>query len=166
MNNIIENPILRTYNSFKQNFGQETYLSSVKESNYRTAIARLRCSSHTLAIERGRYTRPKTPVEQRICYECNVLEDELHFVTNCKINEVERFDLDLKVRRFNPNYIHLNNSEKFVYLMSNKNSTILTWLGKFLYKSFKVRSEYLMSLTLRYNLIPNSSIYLFELKCL
>ena len=46
--------------------------------------------AHDLAIERGRYVRPKLNVGERLCLSCNVVENEEHFVTACKDNEVER----------------------------------------------------------------------------
>ena len=58
--NIQRNPILRTYCKIKEEFGMKTYLELIKNHKYRTAMAQLRTSSHTLAIEYGRYTRPKT----------------------------------------------------------------------------------------------------------
>ena len=60
----------------------EPYLYLVKESKYRIEISRLRASSHVLEIERGRYTRPKTPITERLCPFCNVVEDEQHFKKN------------------------------------------------------------------------------------
>ena len=40
-------------------------------------ITKLRISSHHL--QRGRYTRPKTLKENRLCNTCRVIEDELQF---------------------------------------------------------------------------------------
>ena len=42
-------------------------------------------SSHRLAIETGKYTRPITPRSQRFCNHCtqNVLGDEMHFLLSC-----------------------------------------------------------------------------------
>ena len=108
LKNLVKNPILRTYNGFKQNFGQEEYLRVVKESKYRVAIAKLRCSSHTLAIEKGRYTRPKTPVNQRVCLKCKVLENEFHFVLKCLINVTERNEMILNITKIFPNYRNKN----------------------------------------------------------
>ena len=45
---------------------------------------------HSLEIERGRYTRPKVNVDQRLCMSCNVVEGEEHFVLHCQDNRVER----------------------------------------------------------------------------
>ena len=43
-------------------------------------------SSHRLAIESGRWGRPnRIPVDERKCKVCSVLEDEYHFVIECKL---------------------------------------------------------------------------------
>lgn len=58
------------------------YNSFVVE-RYRTIITRWRLSSHSLRIETGRYTRPKTPKPERKCGICNTLEDEHHALFAC-----------------------------------------------------------------------------------
>ena len=49
----------------------------------RKVIAKLRCSSHELEIEKGRHK--KTPPENRFCEMCseNEVEDENHFLSSC-----------------------------------------------------------------------------------
>ena len=138
-----KNPILRTYNLFKASFNLEPYLILVKEHKYRAAIARLRSSSHTLAIERRRYERPKPPIEQRVCVICtNVVEDEIHFVTRCKVNQLERSLLESKVSKLNPTFMSLDEYQKFVFLNQSDDARILTWYGKFLHNSFNARNIY------------------------
>ena len=51
---IASNPILRTYKLFKTDFKFETYLDVAKDNRYRHALIKLRTSSHSLEIERGR----------------------------------------------------------------------------------------------------------------
>ena len=51
-----------------------------------------------LEIERGRHTRPVTPVENRRFPGCNVIENELHFLLECTINQDERLELVDKIR--------------------------------------------------------------------
>ena len=58
---------LRTYALFKTDIGCEKYLYDVKNVDARQALTKLRLSNHSLNIERGRYTTPKTPKEQRFC---------------------------------------------------------------------------------------------------
>ena len=139
--NITKNPILRTYRNIKLSFGTEPYIYLVKDRRYRHAISRLRCSSHILHIEKGRYTRPRTPLHERLCYSCNCVEDELHFVTACSLNRTEKIVLYDKVARKFPEFDQLADVEKFVFLFIFKDAQMLTWLGKFLYKSFRTKAS-------------------------
>ena len=82
--------ITRTYRLYKSSFGTECYLKSISNPKFRCAISILRASSHDLEIERGRYVHLKLNIDERICLSCNVVENEEHFVTTCKDNEVER----------------------------------------------------------------------------
>ena len=72
---------------------------------------------------------------------CLEIENEEHFVTNCQMNIYERqiffTKISFKVRAF----AELNNHEKRIYLMSCKDSQILIWFRKFLYKSFDIRNS-------------------------
>ena len=79
--NLIPNPSLRTYVSFKFSFKQEPYLHVIKEQKCRIALSRLRASLHTLEIERGRHDRPKKPVDARLCSSCSVIEDDILYAS-------------------------------------------------------------------------------------
>ena len=81
--NIDKNPILRNSKTYKSEFGMEPYLYLISNLLYLNSLTRLRTSSHTLEIERGRYTIPKTPVCDRLCRTCNVTEDDIQFLLNC-----------------------------------------------------------------------------------
>ena len=76
-----------TDRTFKINFGCEDYLSVVKTRKHRVALSKLRMSCNSLRIETGRYERPLIPLDQRICFNCEVdiIDDEVHFITNCRI---------------------------------------------------------------------------------
>ena len=87
------NVITRRYKLFKTTYELELYLDLVKNPKYRTAISRLRTSLHMLAIERGRHTRPITPLHRRLCPSCNEIEDEKHFVLDCLLYRDERVKL-------------------------------------------------------------------------
>ena len=84
------NPISRTYRTIKFDYSMEPYLYLVKKAKYRHSIAKLRCSSHMLGIERGRPTSPKTPVAERKCSICKEIDDEKRFVLEGQINKSER----------------------------------------------------------------------------
>ena len=86
---------LESYASFKTTYSMENYVLSLPISK-RRSFTKLRVSSHRLAIETGRYTRPITPRSQRFCN--HVLGDEKHFLS-CPKFAVQRkalFD-DLEV---------------------------------------------------------------------
>ena len=134
-------PILRTYSLFKNDFFIEHHLESITDFRYRTAITKLRCSSHALEVERGRYQNPKVPRDLRLCLVCQVVEDEEHFVTNCSINQAERRLLYSKISCKVPRFSILSDFDKFLYLLTNNDPQILTWFGKFVHQSFIARNN-------------------------
>ena len=141
LNDVVNNPKLCIYNKIKTHITCEPYLELVKNKNHRNAITKIRTSSHTLEIERGRYAKPKVPREKRVCTLCGVLEDEIHFVTACNRYEPGRQLLIGKVIEIVPQFEFLDNVEKFIYLFTNEDPRILSWLGKFLFDSFTLRNS-------------------------
>ena len=111
-----KNPILRFSNKIKHSFGMENYLFGVKNDKYRTALAKLRSSSHTLAIETGRHSRSKLKVHERLCQVCQCIEDETHLMIGCEINTDERSHLFTRVTRVYPAFECLPNVEKCRFL--------------------------------------------------
>ena len=136
-------PIARTYILFNKELKFANYLSVVKIINHRKALAQLRCSSHHLAIETGRWSGRELMF--RICPSCRMLEDENHFVCDCRINRQQRAELS--------NYIFSvqcgNSSEKFnsfrsnlfVNLMASYDESLLRSFARFCYSSFKAREK-------------------------
>ena len=58
---------------------------------YRTIITRWRLSNYKLAIETGRYVRPKLERHQRVCRTCLVMEDEDHVFFTCPLyNDIRK----------------------------------------------------------------------------
>ena len=82
-------PILRTCSKIKSSFGIAPHLDTVKNHTYRIAMAQLRTSSRTLAIERGRYARPKLHINDHPCNICGTMEDEIHFLIHCLLYKHE-----------------------------------------------------------------------------
>ena len=60
-----ENNKLINYSKFKNNFILEKYLLHYDTSERRN-LTKLRISAHYLQIESGRYTKPKTPRQNRL----------------------------------------------------------------------------------------------------
>ena len=82
-----KNPKLRTYCTFKTEFGVEAYLLGLIDSKLIKILSGFRMSCHLLAIEKGRHQKPKVPVEDRVCVYCdkNAIEDEKHFLMECTL---------------------------------------------------------------------------------
>lgn len=127
------------YRNFN-NFTFKPYLDIIKIENIRQPLTRLRTSSHRLEIEVGRWAKPvSTPVAERLCSTCHMLEDEFHFVLQCV-----RYD-DLRSQYITKHFYTRPNMYKFVKLMSSSNESILKNLALYVKKAFKVRAEYVFS---------------------
>lgn len=59
----------------------QSYINEVKNLDHRKALTKLRISAHDLEIEKGRHLN--TPVNDRLCKKCNVIEDEIHLLDKC-----------------------------------------------------------------------------------
>ena len=135
---IPKHPILRTYSIIKLTLQTSPHLLCVRDSRYRTAISKIRTNSHTLEIEKGRHHGIAR--DDRLCRRCGVVEDEHHFILDCKINSTQRNILFEKLSRIYDNF-ELRN-DKFDILMMNDDAQILTWFGQFIHRSFELRNEY------------------------
>jgi hypothetical protein len=72
--------------------------------------------------ECGRYTRPITPVENRICSNCNSksVEDEIHFLMYCPKFENLRRELFSNVLNYN--------AARSLWLLVRKRLRMFLWL--------------------------------------
>ena len=97
-------PKLRTYISYKNDFGIEPYVRLIHNRGQRSIVAQFRSGVLPLAIETGRYNN--IPVEYRLCKycNCNLLEDEKHFLFYCPVYSVMRKTLGDKATEIDPNY--------------------------------------------------------------
>ena len=139
---IERNPILRLYSNIKFNFGLENYLLLVKDYRWRNAITKLRSSSHALEIEKGRHTRPMTPLNSRICKLCDqeTIETEMHFLMHCTFYLEARNALFDKIQALYPGFKNIPIEDQFYYMLTNDCPKVLTWLGKYIYKCFNTRN--------------------------
>ena len=76
---------LRTYCTFKQDYGVEEYCKCIMPKNHRSALCKFRCGVAPLRIETGRYEG--LPIDRRICPCCNinVIENENHVLLECSL---------------------------------------------------------------------------------
>ena len=72
------------YSEFKFR-GKSCIYSSFLNDYHRYIITRWRLSNHDLKIETGRYSRPITPREDRLCDKCGTLENEFHVIFQCEL---------------------------------------------------------------------------------
>jgi len=134
---INENGKLRTYVQIKTNFGFEKYLDLIKEPKNRRYITKFKISSHKLKIESGRYTRPITPLNERICDRCDKheVDDEIHFFNHCTHFLEERKTLFDLINKSNVNFQSLSSFQKFFWTFNCENIDILNNLSIFLLES-------------------------------
>ena len=124
---------MRTYRQLKTNFKYEQYLDLVN-SQHRKSLTRFRISAHNLAIERGRYTRPPTIVEERTCPSCpQHVQDEYHFLMNCQQHTNARHDLMNKLADICPRFRHVTPYTQFLFMLTSEGD-IIREVSQFIHK--------------------------------
>lgn len=120
------------YSKLKSSIGLEKYLSELTSFKNRQILTKFRTSDHCLQIETGRYKN--IPRQQRLCNICKVVEDECHFLLNCKLNEQKRKELLETIKLDFPDFEHYTSFQK-VHFLLNPNSTLLPVVCTFLKQS-------------------------------
>jgi hypothetical protein len=115
---------LCTYLKVKHNFGFENYLTIIKIFEQRKIFTRFRISAHRLRIELGRCQG--TLRQDRVCLHCSSgeVEDEIHYLLNCEKFKDERSNLICSISLGCPNFIQLQNMEKFIWMMNSEDHEI------------------------------------------
>lgn len=130
---ILKEPKMRLYNKIKSKFIMEEYLN-LNNDKHRIAITKLRISAHSLAIEKGRYTRPPMPVNDRICNNCKKVEDEIHFLIECKNFDNKRNNFFKNIITNCPNFVNLENENKLIYLLT-AGIDLIKLVGQFIHEN-------------------------------
>ena len=100
-------------------------------------MAKLRTSDHKLIMETNRHSRPIKPREERVCYMCDTkIEDEMHFLTECKIYGSKEKFWNQVHQKF-PQTSQLSSKDKFIFMMTQEDpetmktllKTIREWYG-------------------------------------
>ena len=121
---------LRTYTcrTYKNTFCTEYYVKLNMKRDHRRILAQFRSCNLPLAIETGRFTKPKTPLNQHVCKFCKTLaiEDETHFLISCEFYSDKRYDLLKHASDMNTNFPVMTNSEKTYIFNENRYATIQT----------------------------------------
>ncbi len=88
-------------------------------------------------IETGRYY--KVPRDLRLCEDCNILDDELHFFLNCKINTTLRQNLFKNFSDIYPNFTELNSTEKLIKILNPSTPEEIGTIASFIERSLELR---------------------------
>ena len=131
---------LRTYAKIKTDYKLEKYLTVDLSQNMMREIARLRTSTHKLAIETGRYQRPVVPSNERLCKICNMgqVEDEIHFVTKCTAYSKHR---EVLLSEMNLTNYNRSPEEKFIKIMKTSKDTEVIALGRYILACLQSRKN-------------------------
>ena len=127
------------YNQFKSLLEVEKYLFLDLSYLGRKTIAKFRCSSHNLMIEKGRHLHIDR--EYRFCPFClerNVyaIEDEFHFFMLCPMYE------ELRNMYFYPSWRRNITVHLFYNIMKSQNDQAIIAVSKFLVSAFSFRNLY------------------------
>ena len=76
-------PMTVYYTSVVDVLQKSNVYSNYVDDRFRCVITRWRLSNHKLRIETGRYHIPYIERNDRVCFECGVLEDEKHAIYDC-----------------------------------------------------------------------------------
>ena len=137
---------LRTYGLIKHVIGREDYLTQIRNPKLRQKLTKFRLSNHRLMIEIGRHMVPKLNKEERICQLCYTeVEDEIHFLTKCKIHEPLRKPIFDHCKELRPQFPYYSHEEKFIYIMSNP--LMMGNVSRYLDKALMNRDIYLEAST-------------------
>ena len=93
-------------------------------------------SSHRLNVETGRWHKPvPIPYELRKCVNCDVLEDEYHFIIECNMFS------ELRLLYIPRKYYIRPSMFKFVSLVLSDNETVVRKLAMFVFKANEIRND-------------------------
>ena len=126
---------LRFYKTLKGSFTQEPYISKVQNKSQRAWLTRYRVSAvSNLKIESGRYTRPVTPVTERLCCYCksNSVDDEKHAILLCNTFNLKRNCFFGKMSTLIPNFTQFSQDKKLLVILCPATADIALCVSKYL----------------------------------
>ncbi|MEW8545934.1 MAG: reverse transcriptase family protein, partial [Candidatus Thiodiazotropha sp.] len=120
---------LQLYRLLKQNFKFESYLDDLHDKVIRKCLCAFRISAHRLRIERGRYCGEKP--EERLCDNCNTIENEVHFLCQCNKYNVLRSKMFDSIKDIS--FTACTTSEEtFMSIMTSKDIRIVKAVATFI----------------------------------
>ena len=156
---------LRTYKTYKSSFTREPYIDLVRNRNQKSSLTRLRTGSHFLGVEKGRWSRPVTPLEQRTCSYCSPpststacspppttstsqppappgpVDDEHHFVMKCNRFDTERIIAFEEISSLVPNFSTMSEQQQFKIILCPTQPQTAKSANRFIKKMFDLREK-------------------------
>ena len=115
-------------------FGYQNYLNIISANSHRIALSKLVMSSHCLHVETGRWSRPLTPAENRVCQFCpNKIEDEFHLFFECTLYEHLRTHFIPRYYRTRPSMF------KLCQLLNINSENKMKAISKYVFKCLELR---------------------------
>ena len=134
--------ILKTFKLFKLEFQSERYLYTIKKIlNIGSQFQSLQLPRTCLKLNEVDTFEQLPPIASRRCPECNVIENEIHFLLECTISQNEWLQLFDKSRSMDLYFNDLLPENKLFYLIHSENERIIKWFANFAYSSFDKRSK-------------------------
>ena len=132
---------LSFYWTIKDDYSPSPYLVLTRKNPSRKALVRFRISSHQLRIETGRYEN--IPRNERICHFCtsNKIEDENHFLLDCKAYSQIRDIFFSKLETKIPDFKSLSHDTLISLLMNSSDYLINCQLVSFISQCFELRTK-------------------------
>ena len=131
---------LRIYNLVKRVYKKELYLDHINSADIRRSVSKFRLSDHSLPIEIGR--RQNLPTENRFCKKCNLnkIGDEYHLISECSNSKLItlRENLFLNISTLTPQFKLLSKYDKFLYIFSYSDKSIINPTSIFTHKALKI----------------------------
>ena len=127
---------LDMYRIVKSNYKTENYVTDNIDSHLRSFIAQIRCGILPLHIETGRYIG--TDRNKRVCKicNCNIVEDEIHFIFVCPKYATSRKLFFDKITKYCPDFESYNTNDQL-----KKAFQYPLYIGKFIKEAFYIRQS-------------------------
>ena len=111
---------LRT-RKYKNSLTAEPYVTMNMGRGHRRILAEFRSRNIPVAVETGRYTKPKIPLAERLCKFCGsaIVAGEIHFLTDCEFYSDIRYELFHYANIINTDFLSLTSEGKLIYLIQN-----------------------------------------------
>ena len=122
----------------------EKYLDIINDFKIRHKLTQFHSGIHDLKIERGRFSCKPLPIEERCCKLClgmkiQAAEDKTYFLLHCPHYAKQRQQLFEKLTQMHYDLYLLEDSAKFIWLLSQENNNCVHWLGNVILSAMKMR---------------------------